>query len=117
MFQGCTSLNYIKCLATDISASNCLYNWTYNVASTGTFVTADNPPAWTTGTSGIPTNWKVYTESGYKYVHTSDIPVTSVNGMTGAVTGMVTSTTNGLKIEVVPALPTAPDANTIYIVQ
>ena len=30
---------------------------------------------------------------------------------------MVTSTTNGLKIEVVSALPASPDANTIYIVQ
>jgi hypothetical protein len=30
---------------------------------------------------------------------------------------MVTSSTSGLKIEVVAALPASPDANTIYIVQ
>ena len=61
MFGGCTNLNYIKCLATDISASDCTSNWVYGVASsTGTFVkpsTAD----WSskTGNDGIPSNWTV----------------------------------------------------------
>ena len=38
MFYGCRKLNYIKMLATDISATNCLLNWVQNVSSTGTFV-------------------------------------------------------------------------------
>ena len=59
MFQGCTSLNYIKCLATDISAYSCTSNWVNGVASTGTFVKDSGMSSWTTGTSGIPTNWTV----------------------------------------------------------
>ena len=58
MFRGCTSLNYIKCLATDISASLYTYNWLRNVSPTGTFV--KHPDAtWTTGDNGIPTGWTV----------------------------------------------------------
>ncbi len=59
MFSGCTKLNYIKCLATNISASYCLKNWVTNVASSGTFVKAVDMEDWTTGTDGIPTGWAV----------------------------------------------------------
>ena len=59
MFQGCTKLNYIKCLATDISASYCTGNWVSGVAFTGTFVKARRMTSWTTGVSGIPTGWRV----------------------------------------------------------
>ena len=59
MFQGCTSLSSITCLATNISATNCTYQWVMNVATSGTFIKADGMNDWTTGTSGIPTNWTV----------------------------------------------------------
>ena len=59
MFYGCSLLNYIKCLATDISASNCTNDWVNGVAATGTFVKDPNMSSWTTGTSGIPTGWTV----------------------------------------------------------
>ena len=59
MFKGCSKLNYIKMLATDISAANCLYNWVYNVASTGTFVKNPSMTSLPTGTSGIPSGWTV----------------------------------------------------------
>ena len=59
MFGECSSLNYIKCLATNISASYCINNWLYGVASTGTFVKNPSMTSWTTGESGIPTNWTV----------------------------------------------------------
>ena len=59
MFQGCTNLNYIKCLATDISASSCTEGWVDGVASTGTFVKASSMTSWATGTKGIPTGWTV----------------------------------------------------------
>ena len=59
MFNDCTNLNYIKCLATDISVFNCTYNWVSGVASTGTFVKNPNMTSWTTGTSGIPSGWTV----------------------------------------------------------
>ena len=59
MFSNCTSLNYIKCLATDISATDCTNGWVDGVASTGTFVKNPDMTSWTTGTSGIPSNWTV----------------------------------------------------------
>ena len=59
MFTGCSNLNYIKCLATTKSATNCLQTWVKDVAATGTFV-KDANTTWTTGTSGIPTGWVVY---------------------------------------------------------
>lgn len=62
MFNGCSNLNYIKCLATSMSAQNCLNNWVVNVASQGTFVQADGV-SWSRGASGIPTNWTAITAS------------------------------------------------------
>ena len=59
MFNGCSNLNYIKCLATDISASNCLRNWVYGVAANGTFVKDPSMSSWPTGDSGIPSGWTV----------------------------------------------------------
>lgn len=59
MFDGCTNLNYIKCLATDISASNCTDKWVNRVASNGTFVKDANMTDWTTGVGGIPSGWTV----------------------------------------------------------
>ena len=59
MFDGCTNLNYIKCLATNISANSCTYNWVKGVASTGTFVKNPNMSSWATGNYGIPSGWTV----------------------------------------------------------
>ena len=60
MFQGCTNLNYIKCLATDISARYCTDDWVNGVQTTsGTFVKNQSMTSWTTGDNGIPTNWTV----------------------------------------------------------
>ena len=63
MFSGCTNLNYVKCLATDISASNCTTGWLTVVSATGTFV-KNSAATWTvTGTDGIPSGWTVETAS------------------------------------------------------
>lgn len=62
MFGGCTSLNYVKCLATDISADYSTSGWMYNVAPTGTFVKAAGMTGWTTGEDGIPEGWTVKAE-------------------------------------------------------
>ena len=60
MFSGCGSLNYIKCLATNISASNCTYNWVNGVqTNSGTFIKVDNFTGWATGVDGIPENWNI----------------------------------------------------------
>ena len=59
MFYGCSKLNYIKMLATDISASYCLDNWVYRVASSGTFVKNKNATWNVTGSSGVPSGWTI----------------------------------------------------------
>lgn len=77
MFINCSSLKFIKCLATDISATDCTYNWVSGVAENGTFVVNSsltiNEPAnpttstvnngesllWDRGDSGIPVGWTV----------------------------------------------------------
>ena len=64
MFRDCTSLTYIKCLATDISATDCTKNWVNGVSSTdGTFVKHPDMNDWptndTANSSGIPSGWTV----------------------------------------------------------
>lgn len=59
MFSGCSKLNHVTMLATNISASNCLYNWLYRVSSTGTFTKAKEMESLPTGSSGIPSGWTV----------------------------------------------------------
>ena len=59
MFDGCSSLSRIKCLATNISASNCTKYWVRNVSSGGTFIKNSNMSNWTNGTNGIPSGWTV----------------------------------------------------------
>ena len=65
MFSQCSNLNYVKCLATDISADNCTLNWLAGVSSTGTFVKAAGMDDWEIGQNadenyyGIPEGWTV----------------------------------------------------------
>ena len=56
MFSGCTSLNYIKCLATDISAEFCTDDWVAGVSATGDFY-APASIVWTQYVSGMPAGW------------------------------------------------------------
>lgn len=59
MYSGCTVLNTAHSLATDLSATNCLTDWTSGVqTSSGKFV-KDSGTSWPSGTSGIPNNWTV----------------------------------------------------------
>ena len=61
MFNGCTSLNYIKAMFLTTPSSSYTGNWTSNVSSTGTFV-KNNSASWNvTGVNGIPENWTVET--------------------------------------------------------
>lgn len=62
MFDYAISLNYIKCLATDISARYCTQNWVRAKKSTGTFVKAASMNDWTSGRDGIPTGWTIENE-------------------------------------------------------
>lgn len=67
MFEGCSSLDNIKCLAADISAEDCTRYWVYNVATNGKFVKLYET-TWPYGSNGIPSkvvsgqtvSWDVY---------------------------------------------------------
>ena len=59
MFLDDGALNYVKCLATNISASNCTQGWLARVSSTGTFVKAANMSSWPRNGNGIPSGWTV----------------------------------------------------------
>lgn len=63
MFYGCTKLNYVVCLATDISASDCTDGWLDNVAASGTFIKAANTK-WSRNSDGIPNGWTVRVTGG-----------------------------------------------------
>ena len=56
MFYNCSSLNYVKCLATNISASNATYSWLTGRKDGGTFY-AKPGASWSSNNSGIPTTW------------------------------------------------------------
>ena len=57
MFNGCTNLQEVTCLATDISATNCLTDWLNNVKATGTFYKDSSMTSFPSGASGIPSGW------------------------------------------------------------
>lgn len=63
MFDGCSNLNYIKCLATtkvdNYDQWKYTQNWVNNVAASGTFVKDTNTQWWPTGDDGIPSGWTV----------------------------------------------------------
>ena len=58
-----SKITSIICLATDISAKDCLNTWMSNISNSGTFYRAPGV-TYPTGISGIPSNWTVvdYTE-------------------------------------------------------
>lgn len=64
MFRFCSSLTEIKCLATDISATNCTYRWVEGVSETGTFIKSRYMNDWITGPDfsyrGIPEGWNIH---------------------------------------------------------
>ena len=51
MFAFCPKLNSLTCLATDISAEKCTYQWLRSTSSTGTFTKAKDVE-WPTDNSG-----------------------------------------------------------------
>lgn len=60
MFHNCNKLNYIKMMATDITANSCLLHWVLNVGVNGTFV-KNKDATWENGIV-VPSGWEVITE-------------------------------------------------------
>jgi len=59
MFGRCSALNYVKMMATDISAEFCLDGWLRDVHSTGTFV--KNSSAVWSDVDVVPSGWTIIT--------------------------------------------------------
>ena len=59
MFNECPKINYIKMLATDISAEDCLYDWVSGVSPTGTFVKHPEATWEVRGVNGVPEDWTI----------------------------------------------------------
>jgi hypothetical protein len=59
MFYGCSKLNNITMLATNINATDCLTNWVSGVSSIGIFTMNPNATWHVMGVSGIPEGWAV----------------------------------------------------------
>ena len=57
MFRGCPKLNSVKCLATNISASDCTKDWLYNAPATGDFYTPVSTAWLIDNDDGIPYGW------------------------------------------------------------
>lgn len=57
IFYRCENLNSITVYANDISATNCITDWLYGVASSGTFHNLGTATYTTDSTSGIPVGW------------------------------------------------------------
>ena len=61
MFYGCTSLNYVKAMFTDVPLGvNPLSSWLNNVSATGTFIKSKDA-TWTNTDALIPSGWTVQT--------------------------------------------------------
>ena len=58
LYRQCPNVEYIKMLATDMSATNCLTDWVNGVSAKGTFVKAAGVEI-PTGVNGIPSGWTV----------------------------------------------------------
>lgn len=56
MFRNCSSLNYIKCMGTNIG-NNSFMSWTESVSNSGVFV-YNKDVTWPKGNDGIPAGWK-----------------------------------------------------------
>ena len=67
MFNGCSKLNYIKCLNEGNSGTNYTSAWLYKVSSTGTFVKSANKNDWTRDHNGIPSGWTVIEDNSIIY--------------------------------------------------
>lgn len=71
MFDDCSLLHHVNCLATDISADGCIENWLEGVAQQGTFVKAADMNDWPEGASGIPEGWAVENDDGTPIISAS----------------------------------------------
>lgn len=59
LFINCSSLQEVKCTATNISGSYTTTSWMQGVAATGTFYKAATMTSWPRNANGIPSGWTV----------------------------------------------------------
>lgn len=75
MFNRCSNLNYIKCLATDITADQSTKGIMNLVAATGTFVKSSQMNNWASGRDGIPEGWQVVDDDTVPEYHWENVHI------------------------------------------
>lgn len=65
-FRGCTNLKEVRISLNDLKTNN-FYEWLDGCAVNGEFYNTGSA-TWSSGASGIPTNWQVFTDDGYYFV-------------------------------------------------
>ena len=89
------------------------------VATSGNYNDLSNKP--TIPDEQVQSNWNEADSTSKAYIQNKPTNVSSFTNDAGYISSIpntvITSTTTGLKIEIVSELPTAPDNNTIYIIQ
>ena len=109
MFYGCSNLNYVVCLATDISENNCVTNWLSSVARVGTFVKNPNMVGWSHGASGIPDHWDEININQFTTDGNWDVPANWSNNA-------VPTAGNSVVISAHATIPIGYTANVDYII-
>ena len=71
MFYGCSNLNYIKMLATDVSAEYCLNDWASLVAEEGTLIINKDYEGLRRALN-VPATWTILNEDGTPHIFPRD---------------------------------------------
>ena len=121
MFMYCSSLNYVKCSATDNISTSTISGWLSDVSSTGIFVKPDGV-SYETGVNGIPSGWTVkesdvieVQKDGKQYARQNGVWVESEPSKVKTTNNTTMQFWNGTQAEY-DAIATK-DANTLYIIK
>ena len=114
MYNRCSKLNYIKCLATGITASQSTSSMTNLVAATGTFVKSSQMNNWPSGKDGIPEGWQVVDDDTVPEYHWENVHIYQWSKVLDNKTDVYNvATTADIEGLFVPA-PTYPARNQIW---
>ena len=82
MFSSCYNLSYVKCLAEDISANECISGWFNDgISYEGIFIKSNYSPEYEiNSTSGIPEGWTSYTDYEYSEVRHYELANVATTG-------------------------------------
>lgn len=115
MFEGCEKINYIKCLATDYSAKDCIDDWLSDVAPTGTFVKAAEANI-SRSEIGLPDGWSIQGATKYSItINNSEHGTVSANKTTAEESEIIKLTINSEEGYILDTLEVKTDSDATII--